>query len=150
MLPTQPLKTYIVEDSRVIRENLIATLEELVPVEVVGTAEDEASAVRWLGDPGNHADLLIVDIFLKAGTGLGVLRAANVRPRGHRVWCSATTPRRTCAASASNWVLTGCSTSPTRSMRSFTTATAWRPVTPAGALGRTQRSRYWIRPFFSA
>ena len=39
-LPTQPLKTYIVEDSRVIRENLIATLEELVPVEVVGTAEE--------------------------------------------------------------------------------------------------------------
>jgi len=85
MLPTQPLKTYIVEDSRVIRENLIATLEELVPVEVVGTAEDEASAVRWLGDPLNHADLLIVDIFLKAGTGLGVLRAANVQPRQHRV-----------------------------------------------------------------
>ena len=78
MLPAQPLKTYIVEDSRVIRENLIATLEELVPVEVVGTAEDEASAVRWLGDPANHADLLIVDIFLKTGTGLGVLRAANV------------------------------------------------------------------------
>ena len=85
MLSTQPLKTYIVEDSRVIRENLIATLEELVPVEVVGTAEDEASAVRWLGDPSNHADLLIVDIFLKAGTGLGVLRAANAQPRQHRV-----------------------------------------------------------------
>jgi len=85
MLPTQPLKTYIVEDSRVIRENLIATLEELVPVEVVGTAEDEASAVRWLAEPGNHADLLIVDIFLKAGTGLGVLRAANLPTRRHRV-----------------------------------------------------------------
>jgi hypothetical protein len=27
----QPLRTYIVEDSQVIRENLIATLEELVP-----------------------------------------------------------------------------------------------------------------------
>ena len=35
------LKTYIVEDSPVIRENLIATLEEMVPLEVVGTAEDE-------------------------------------------------------------------------------------------------------------
>ena len=85
MLPTQPLKTNIVEDSRVIRENLIATLEELVPVEVVGTAEDETSAVRWLGEPAHHADLVIVDIFLKSGTGLGVLRAANVRPRKHRV-----------------------------------------------------------------
>jgi DNA-binding NarL/FixJ family response regulator len=74
------LKTYIVEDSRVIRENLIATLEELVPVEVVGTAEDEATAVTWLGTPGHDVDLLIVDIFLKAGSGLGVLRAANEGP----------------------------------------------------------------------
>jgi DNA-binding NarL/FixJ family response regulator len=71
-----PLKTYIVEDSQVIRENLIATLEELVPVEVVGTAEDEFTAVQWLARPSNHYDLVIVDIFLKGGSGLGVLRAA--------------------------------------------------------------------------
>jgi DNA-binding NarL/FixJ family response regulator len=76
-LSMQPLRTYIVEDSQVIRENLIATLEELVPVEVVGTAEDESTAVHWLARPSNHADLLIVDIFLKAGSGLGVLRAAS-------------------------------------------------------------------------
>ena len=43
-----PLKTYIVEDSPVIRDSLIATLEELVSVNVVGTAEDEAGAVRWM------------------------------------------------------------------------------------------------------
>ncbi|MET0517582.1 MAG: response regulator [Burkholderiaceae bacterium] len=72
-----PLKTYIVEDSPVIRENLIATLEELVPIEVVGAAEDEASAVQWIRRADSHADLLIVDIFLKAGSGLGVLKAAQ-------------------------------------------------------------------------
>lgn len=71
------LKTYIVEDSPVIRENLIATLEELAPVEVVGTAQDELTAVQWLLVPNHHFDLMIVDIFLKAGSGLGVLRAAN-------------------------------------------------------------------------
>ncbi|MDR7376254.1 DNA-binding NarL/FixJ family response regulator [Rhodoferax ferrireducens] len=71
------LKTYIVEDSPVIRESLIATLEELVPVAVIGTAEDELSAVQWLTRPSNHVDLVIVDIFLKAGSGLGVLRAAH-------------------------------------------------------------------------
>jgi DNA-binding NarL/FixJ family response regulator len=70
-----PLKTFIVEDSPVIRENLIATLEELVPVEVVGTAEDETTAVQWLTRPSNQFDLVIVDIFLKGGSGLGVLRA---------------------------------------------------------------------------
>jgi DNA-binding NarL/FixJ family response regulator len=73
----QPLKTYIVEDSPLIRENLIATLEELVPVEVVGTAEDETTAVQWLAQSDNRFDLLIVDIFLKGGSGLGVLRVAK-------------------------------------------------------------------------
>lgn len=71
------LKTYIVEDSPLIRENLIATLEELVPIQVVGTAEDETTAVLWLTEPGNAVDLVIVDIFLKTGSGLGVLRAAT-------------------------------------------------------------------------
>lgn len=76
-----PLKTYIVEDSPVIRENLIATLEELVPIEVVGTAEDEASALHWLERPQHQVDLVIIDIFLKAGSGLGVLRAAGAMGR---------------------------------------------------------------------
>ncbi len=81
MLETMsPLKTYIVEDSPVIRESLIATLEELVPVKVIGTAEDENTAVQWLTAPQNHADLVIVDIFLKAGSGLGVLRSAHAMP----------------------------------------------------------------------
>lgn len=79
-LSMQQLTTYIVEDSQVIRENLIATLEELVPIDVVGTAEDEATATQWLARPGSHADLLIIDIFLKAGSGLGVLRAARGLP----------------------------------------------------------------------
>jgi len=71
------LRTYIVEDSPVIRENLIATLEEMVPLEVVGTAEDEASAVRWLNQDGAPpCDLVIIDIFLKGGSGLGVLRGS--------------------------------------------------------------------------
>ena len=73
----QQLKTYIVEDSPVIRESLIATLEELVPVQVVGTAEDESTAVQWLAKSANLADLVIVDIFLKGGSGLGVIRAAR-------------------------------------------------------------------------
>jgi DNA-binding NarL/FixJ family response regulator len=77
------LKTYIVEDSPVIRENLIGTLEELGPVEVVGTAEDELTAVQWMKMPGNDFDLMIVDIFLKAGSGLGVLRATNALARRH-------------------------------------------------------------------
>lgn len=69
----QPLRTYLVEDSPVIRDNLISTLEELLPLVVVGTAEDEASALQWLGQPDHPVDLVILDIFLKQGSGLGVL-----------------------------------------------------------------------------
>ena len=80
-----PLNTYIVEDSPVIRESLIATLEEMVPVRVVGTAEDEATAVQWLGNAEHRVDLVIVDLFLKGGSGLGVLRAAMAWPSRFRL-----------------------------------------------------------------
>ena len=71
------IKTYLVEDSPLIRESLIAMLEDLAQVQMVGTAEDESTAVQWLTHPANHADLVIVDIFLKVGSGLGVLRNAR-------------------------------------------------------------------------
>lgn len=70
------LRTFLVEDSPVIRENLIATLEEMTPVQVVGSAEDEGGAKRWLDDPAHECDLVIVDVVLRSGSGLGVLRAA--------------------------------------------------------------------------
>ena len=69
------LKAFIVEDSPVIRENLVAALEEMAPIEVIGTAEDEGTAVRWL--ESNECDLAVVDIFLKSGSGLGVLKSAT-------------------------------------------------------------------------
>jgi DNA-binding NarL/FixJ family response regulator len=73
------LTAFIVEDSPVIRENLVAALEEMAPIQVVGTADDEASALRWLGQ--NACDLAIVDIFLKSGSGLGVLKTASLSDR---------------------------------------------------------------------
>ena len=76
----QSLTAYIVEDSPVIRDSLIATLEELVSVKVVGTAEDETSAVQWMLQSKQPVDLMIIDIFLKSGSGLGVLRAASALP----------------------------------------------------------------------
>lgn len=94
------LRTYIVEDSPVIRENLIATLEEMVPVEVVGTADDESSAAQWLAKSDNDCDLVIIDIFLKSGSGLGVLQAARqaAAPRKLVVLSNYATPdmRRKC------------------------------------------------------
>ena len=82
--PTLPrsLRCFIVEDSAIIRNNLIATLEEMLAVSVVGSAEDEHSALPWLRDPAAACDLMIVDIFLKSGSGLAVLREARaLRPQ---------------------------------------------------------------------
>jgi len=80
-----PLKTFIVEDSPLIRANLVATLEELATVAVVGTAKDEATALEWLGNAEHAIDLAIIDIFLKAGSGLGVLRYASGLPRSAKL-----------------------------------------------------------------
>ena len=80
------LSCFIVEDSPIIRQNLIATLEEMLPVQVVGTADDEQTALHWMQSPGARCDLMIIDIFLKAGTGLEVLRqAGTLRPESRRV-----------------------------------------------------------------
>lgn len=76
-----PLKAFLVEDSPVIRASLIAALEELVPLQVVGTAEDELGALGWLGDAAHECDIVIIDIFLRHGSGLGVLRALQHGPR---------------------------------------------------------------------
>lgn len=76
------LKTYIVEDNATIRDNLIATLEELVGIDAVGTAETENEAKQWMGQHVQAWDLAIVDLFLKQGSGLGVLEACrNRNPR---------------------------------------------------------------------
>lgn len=73
------LKTYIVEDNPTIRENLIATLEELACVNSVGTSETENEAKLWLGQNPDEWDLAIVDLFLRQGSGLGVLTACKGR-----------------------------------------------------------------------
>ncbi len=74
--PGRGLQTFIVEDSALILENLIETLEETAPVTVVGSAADEATALRSLKlSRSASLQLVIVDLFLKSGSGLGVLRA---------------------------------------------------------------------------
>ena len=76
------LKTYLVEDNVTIRENLIATLVELANIDPVGTADSENEAKAWLNDHPAQWDLAIVDLFLKQGSGLGVLAAC----RGRSPW----------------------------------------------------------------
>lgn len=79
------LRTYLVEDSPVIRENLIAALEELVDIDIVGTADSESVATYWLGHQPAGWDLVVIDIFLKSGSGLGVLNSCRERRPGQRL-----------------------------------------------------------------
>jgi len=79
------LRTYIVEDNATIRENLIGTLEELASVEAVGVAETEDEGKDWLSTHSDQWDLAIVDLFLRQGSGLGVLAACRTRRPGQKM-----------------------------------------------------------------
>jgi two-component system, OmpR family, response regulator len=79
------LRTYLVEDNPTIRENLIATLEELVDIDAVGTSDSENEAKAWLQDDTHPWDLAILDLFLKQGSGLGVLAACRDRQPSQKV-----------------------------------------------------------------
>ena len=79
------LRTYIVEDNATIRENLIGTLEELACIKALGWAETEKEARGWLAGHRGNWDLAIVDLFLKQGSGLGVLEACQSRQGAQRV-----------------------------------------------------------------
>jgi len=71
------LRCFIVEDSPIILKNLTDTLEQVVPVDVVGTSEDEEGAVRWLQAAQCPFDLMM---------GLNVLvRARALTPSAHKV-----------------------------------------------------------------
>lgn len=74
------LRAFVVEDSGVILGNLSETLEENTPVTVIGSADDEATAEAWLQANPEGCDLVIVDIFLKEGSGIGLLRRLRDRP----------------------------------------------------------------------
>jgi len=79
------LKTYIVEDNVTIRENLVGTLEELTCISAIGFAETEADATRWLNENSDAWDLAIIDLFLKQGSGLGVLQSCTARRPDQKV-----------------------------------------------------------------
>lgn len=72
-------RAYIVEDSPMIRDNLIETLQELALVEPVGVADTEQEGKRWLAQNDGHWDLAIVDLFLREGSGLNILEACRDR-----------------------------------------------------------------------
>jgi two-component system, OmpR family, response regulator len=73
------MRTFLVEDNHAVLEHLVSTLEELAPVEAIGMADSEEEGAAWLNSHAEQWDLAIVDLFLKKGSGLGILAACRRR-----------------------------------------------------------------------
>ncbi len=96
------LRTFLVEDKPLILVNLSETLVENAPVEIVGSANSERSALSWLLDGAHRCDVILIDVFLTTGTGIGVLKGIlelPYRPQYVVVLTNYATPdmRRRCA-----------------------------------------------------
>jgi DNA-binding NarL/FixJ family response regulator len=72
---TVPLQVFVVEDSPAVRDIMLEQLEQLPNVTCSGHADSQANAIEDLRRIG--CDVVILDIKLKTGTGLGVLRALS-------------------------------------------------------------------------
>ncbi|HWW04008.1 response regulator [Collimonas sp.] len=67
-----PLRIFLVEDSVAVRDLMIDTLGEIPGVVFAGFAEDEVDALKKID--AESFDVLILDIELKHGNGMSLLR----------------------------------------------------------------------------
>ena len=79
------LISYLAEDNESIAKNLIETLREICEVKVVAVGATQNEASHWLADHDTEWDLAIVDLFLKEGSGLGVLAGCRNRALRQKV-----------------------------------------------------------------
>jgi DNA-binding NarL/FixJ family response regulator len=83
---TTPLRIFLIEDSTLLLRTLTATLQELDGAEVVATARSEERALELMRSSPDGFDMIVVDIFLVSGSGLGAIRAAKaLQPNAHVV-----------------------------------------------------------------
>ncbi|MDD5325536.1 MAG: response regulator [Polaromonas sp.] len=73
------LITYLAEDHAIVVENLIEALREIADVIVTAHSATQAEASRWLDMHDGTWHLAIVDLFLKEGSGLGILAGCRNR-----------------------------------------------------------------------
>ncbi|MBG6077919.1 response regulator [Polaromonas sp. CG_9.11] len=80
----QTLIAYLVEDNPTVRTNLIETLGEIAQLKITAHSATQQEASQWLG---RHSEwhLAIIDLFLKQGSGLGVLAACRQRASFQKV-----------------------------------------------------------------
>lgn len=73
------LITYLAEDNATILENLIESLREIADVKVTAHSATQAESTRWLDTHDGTWHLAIVDLFLKEGSGMGILAGCRNR-----------------------------------------------------------------------
>jgi len=79
------LISYLAEDNEAIAQNLIETLQDICEVKVVAVGATQTEASQWLAMHDSEWDLAIVDLFLREGSGLGVLAGCRNRPLRQKV-----------------------------------------------------------------
>ena len=67
------IRVFIADDSDTVRDRLISLLREMPAVEIVGEAQDAAEAIQAI--QRIKPDVVILDIRMPAGSGIGVLRS---------------------------------------------------------------------------
>lgn len=67
-----PVRVFLVEDSPLLCEKIVEEISDEGRVEVVGQAGTEGAAMRRVGDA--RPDVVIIDIRLREGNGVNVLR----------------------------------------------------------------------------
>jgi DNA-binding NarL/FixJ family response regulator len=71
------VRVLLVEDSTLLLRSLATTLQQFANVEVTATARSEDLALKLMRASPQAFDLIVIDIFLSSGSGLGVVRAAK-------------------------------------------------------------------------
>jgi DNA-binding NarL/FixJ family response regulator len=79
------LGALLIEDSRVFRDSLIPSLHIMAGAKVMAVAETAPEAMAALDGLSDRWQLSIVDLFLREGSGLDVLRALQRRSAHQRV-----------------------------------------------------------------
>ena len=76
------MKVLIVEDEMMAQKNLIRTLTQNFPdMEIVGTTGSVNSTLSWLKTPGNHADVIFMDVELSDGICFEIFRQHDIKAK---------------------------------------------------------------------
>ncbi|MDP9898629.1 response regulator transcription factor [Variovorax ginsengisoli] len=79
------LAIFLTEDNAIARAHLTQAVREFTGEELVGFATGEMDALTWLITHPDDWGLLILDLFLSDGHGLGVLAGCRVRKPSQKV-----------------------------------------------------------------